>query len=111
MPQYKKYFQACQTKGTNAHKLSFDPNDSVTIREITAYLCCGDLVQLTDNRSVATVKCPLDGSTYAKSKFNESTCETCQLCKLGVDALGLNVMLEGVAAASLGSMDDPLGLM
>lgn len=29
VPQYKKYFQACQQKGTNALKLKFDPNDSV----------------------------------------------------------------------------------
>lgn len=98
VPQYKKYFQACQTKGSNAHKLSFEPNDSVTVREITSYLCCGSLAQLTDNRSVNTVKCPLDGSVYAKQAYNDTVCETCQLCKLGADAMGLNVLLEGMQA-------------
>jgi len=55
----------CQQKGSNAHKLAFDPQDSVQVREIMqGYLCAGSLGNLEDNRSVATVKCPLDGSIY-----------------------------------------------
>lgn len=29
LTKYRKYFQACQQKGSNAHKLQFDPQDSV----------------------------------------------------------------------------------
>lgn len=96
MPQYKKYFQACQTKGSNALKLKFDPNDSVQVSDITSYLCCGSLSQLEDNRSVNTVKCPLDGSVYSKANYAGKVCETCQLCMLGADSMGLNILLEGM---------------
>lgn len=107
--QYKKYFQACQTKGTNALKLKFDPNDSVQVTDITSYLDCGSMAPLEDNRSVNTVKCPLTGAIYAKS-YKNKVCETCQLVELGVDALGLNVMLEGMQQQQLGAgFDDPLG--
>jgi len=96
VPQYKKYFQACQQKGTNALKLKFDPNDSVQVSDITAYLCAGSLSQLEDNRSVSTVKCPLCGSVYSKAGYSGRVCETCSLCQLGADSMGLNIMLEGM---------------
>lgn len=56
------------------------------------------------------MKCPLDGSVYAKAAFNNTVCETCQLCKLGADALGLNVILEGFSINGA-SNEDPLGLL
>lgn len=93
MAQYKKYFGACQQKGTNAQTLRFDTADSVTTKEVTSYLCAGALAPLEDNRSVATVKCPLDGSVFARAAFAGSVCETCQLCMLGRDTLGLQVMV------------------
>jgi len=68
--KYKKYYQACQQKGTNAHKLRFDPSDSVNVREIMdGYLCAGTLTRLEDNRSVAAVKCPLTGAVYERQAF------------------------------------------
>ena len=71
LTKYKKYYQACQQKGTNAHKLRFDPQDSIRVREIMdGYLCSGTLMHLEDNRSVATVKCPLDGSVYSRESFD-----------------------------------------
>ena len=89
MTKYKKYYQVCQQKGTNAHKLRFDPKDSVTVREIMAgYLCAGSLSYLEDSRSVATVSCPLDGSIYARGPYAGKVCSTCDLCMLGQDALG-----------------------
>lgn len=95
LTKYKKYFQACQQKGTNAHKLKFDPQDSVAVREIMAgYLCAGTLSHLEDNRSVATVKCPLDGSIYSRSEYDGQVCKTCELCSLGRDSLGLSILLE-----------------
>ena len=78
------------------------------MRQITSYLCCGSLSQLTDNRSVATVKCPLCGSVHSKSEYSGKVCQTCDLSMLGVEALGLNVMLEGVAGKGL---EDPLGVL
>lgn len=109
VPQYKKYYSACQTKGTNALKLKFDPNDSVQVQEITSYLDLGSLTQLEDNRSVNTVKCPLTGAVYAKS-WSGKTCETCNLVKLGADSLGLNITLEGVDQSPELDMNDPFAL-
>jgi coatomer protein complex subunit alpha (xenin) len=110
VPQYKKYFQACQNKGSNALKLKFKPEDSAQVTEITSYLCAGSLTQLEDNRSVSTVKCPLTGAVYAKSTYNNKVCSTCDMVKLGDDALGLNVMLEGMQQQQFAAgLDDPLG--
>ena len=65
------------------------------MREITSgYLCAGSLAHLEDNRSVATVKCPLDGSIYSRSAFEGQICKTCDLCTLGQDSLGLSIKLE-----------------
>ena len=61
---------------------------------VTGFLCAGSLTLLEDNRSVATVKCPLCGSIYNKSEYLGQVCETCQLCKLGEDVLGLSIQLE-----------------
>lgn len=93
--QYKKYYDAFTKKGTNAHKLQFNPKDTVTIKNVTeaGYLCAGTLAVLEDNRSIATVKCPLCTSVFAKS-FADKLCETCQLCTLGLDTMGLSVMLD-----------------
>ena len=71
LTKYRKYFQACQQKGSNAHKLKFDPKDSVQVRNIMdGYLCAGSLEQLEDNRSVATVTCPLTGAIYSKATYD-----------------------------------------
>lgn len=71
--------------------LKFDAADSVKTKEVVSYLCAGAMAPLDDNRSVATVKCPLDGSLFGKADFAGKVCETCQLCKLGRDSLGLQV--------------------
>ncbi len=60
----KKYYEAFQKKGTNAIKLDFDTNSNIELQEANGYLCLGDLAPLEDNRSVSTVRCPLDGSIY-----------------------------------------------
>jgi len=83
LTKYRKYFQACQQKGTNAHRLQFDPQDSVQVREITGYLCAGTLTRLEDSRSVATVKCPLTQAVYARGAFEGQICKTCDLVTLG----------------------------
>lgn len=67
---------------------------------VTGVLCAGSLTLLEDNRSVATLKCPLDGSVYNKSQYLGEVCSTCQLCKLGEDVLGLNILLEADAQPS-----------
>lgn len=61
------------------------------------YLCAGTLAHLEDNRSVATVKCPLDGSIFSRSAFAGQLCKTCDLCTLGEDSLGLSIQLEAGA--------------
>mmetsp|Transcript_18365 Transcript_18365/g.22899 ORF Transcript_18365/g.22899 Transcript_18365/m.22899 type:complete len:170 (+) Transcript_18365:3349-3858(+) len=92
LTKYKKYYQACQQKGSNAHKLRFDPQDSVRVREIMdGYLCAGSLTHLEDNRSVAAVKCPLDGSVFSRAGFDGQICKTCMICTLGQDAMGLQI--------------------
>ena len=74
--------------------MNFDNNLNVELREINGYLDSGSLTPLEDNRSVSTVRCPLDGSIYSKS-FAGSVCLNCGLCKLGEDAVGLNILFEG----------------
>ncbi len=111
--QYKKIFAACQKKGTNAFKLRFEPQDSVSVKDISSYLCSGALAPLEDARSVATVKCALDGSVCGRGGFAGQVCETCQLCRLGEDALGVSMLVQGGeegAKIAGASGEDPLGL-
>lgn len=96
LPQIKKYFQAFSAKGTNALPLKFEASLNVELRDTGAngYLCAGSLAPLADARSVATVRCPLDGTVFERAGFSGKVCETCQLCRLGEEALGLNNMVE-----------------
>ena len=64
------------------------------MRDINSYLCTGSLSHLEDNRSVATVKCPLTGSVYARADYDGQICKTCNMVKLGQDSLGLSIQLE-----------------
>ena len=41
---------------------------------VTGFLDAGSLTILEDTRSVATVKCPLDGSIYNKSQYLGEVC-------------------------------------
>lgn len=64
------------------------------VKDISEYLCLGALAPLEDNRSIATVRCPLCGSVHAKANgYEGKVCETCQLCRLGDDAMGLTILL------------------
>ena len=68
------------------------------MREVMqGYLCAGTLAPLEDNRSIATVKCPLDGSIHSRSAFDGQLCKTCELCTLGQDSLGLSILLTAGA--------------
>jgi len=66
----------CQKEGTNATKLRFAAQDSVSVKSIADYLCLGSLSPLEDNRSAVTVTCPLDGSVSEKG-FAGKLCSTC----------------------------------
>lgn len=94
IPQIKKYYQAFQQKGTNALKLNFDVSLNVELREVTGYLCTATLTPLIDARSVSVSKCPLDGSVYEKATNAGRLCDTCQLCQIGADAIGLTNVIE-----------------
>jgi hypothetical protein len=60
----------------------------VELREINGYLCTASLAPLTDARQ--TVRCPLDGSVFAKNiETLGRVCDTCGLCKLGEATTGL----------------------
>lgn len=65
------------------------------LQGINGYLCTGSLTPLEDSKSSATLRCPLDGTIYQKSTYSGKVCETCQLCQLGVDAIGLTNIMEG----------------
>ena len=85
----KKYYQAFQAKGTNALKLNFDPSLNAELSQtgITGYLCTATLAPLADTRNV--IRCPLCTAVYQKGNAG-AICENCQLCQLGVDAVGLS---------------------
>lgn len=46
IPQHKKFYQAFQSKGTNAIKLDFNQNLNVDLQQINGYLCMTDLKPL-----------------------------------------------------------------
>lgn len=95
IPQIKKYYQAFQQKGTNALKLNFESTLNVELKEITGYIDAETLSPLKDSRSVAVVKCPLDGSVYQRGSGAEGRlCETCMLCKIGEESVGLTNLIE-----------------
>jgi len=94
IPTFKKYYQTFQQKGKNKHTLAFDSQLSVSMKEINGYLCSATLTPLEDTKSQNIVKCPLDGSVFHKSQTRE-ICQTCMLCTLGEETLGLNNVLEG----------------
>lgn len=77
-------------------KLNYDSNLNIELKEINGYLDAGTLEPLEDNRSMNTVRCPLDGCIYSK-QFIGKICQVCNLCKLGEDAIGLKIFLEGEA--------------
>ena len=91
--QHKKYFAAFQAKGTNAVKLDFNQNLNVELQEVCGYLCLGSLRPLQDNRTQSTLKCPLCASIASKDQTGQ-LCQTCELCTLGEDVVGLNIMVE-----------------
>mmetsp|Transcript_21578 Transcript_21578/g.15783 ORF Transcript_21578/g.15783 Transcript_21578/m.15783 type:complete len:130 (+) Transcript_21578:3055-3444(+) len=76
VPQFQKYYQAFQQKGTNAQNLNFNKDLNFELSEVNGYLCLGSLLPLEDNRAQSIVKCPLDASVYSK-KFSGKICETC----------------------------------
>lgn len=106
--QFRKYYNAFSQKGTNAHKLQFNPQDTAAIVNLSeaGYICAGSLTILEDSRAVATVKCPLCGSVCARPAFADKICETCQLCHLGKDVMGLSIKLEVAAEAQEAPSND-----
>mmetsp|Transcript_33362 Transcript_33362/g.51157 ORF Transcript_33362/g.51157 Transcript_33362/m.51157 type:complete len:191 (-) Transcript_33362:46-618(-) len=88
--QHKKYFQAFQSKGTNALKLKFNQNLSVEMQEVSGYLCTGSLEPLDESKA-RILKCPLCGSVH-DSKFAGQPCFNCELCVLGEEVIGLNLV-------------------
>ena len=91
--QHKKYFNAFTQKGTNAEKLDFNQNLNAELKEVNGYLCLGTLRPLQDNRIQTTVKCPLCGSISSKDE-SEKICQTCELCTLGEEVIGMNITVE-----------------
>lgn len=63
------------------------------LSEINGYLCLGSLQPIEDNRAQSTIKSPLDGSIYSK-EFEGKLCPTSELCMLGEEVVGLNIMIE-----------------
>mmetsp|Transcript_7397 Transcript_7397/g.12488 ORF Transcript_7397/g.12488 Transcript_7397/m.12488 type:complete len:230 (+) Transcript_7397:3090-3779(+) len=91
--QHKKYLLAFQAKGTNAHKLDFNKSLNAEIKQITEYLCLGSLAPLETTNSSQVVKCPLCQSVQSK-KFEGQVCLTCELCTLGEDVVGLQLLIK-----------------
>lgn len=91
--KYKKNYQVCSQKGSNAHKLNFQPEFSTQLQQtgVTGFLCAGSLTVLADRGLGATVKCPLDGAVFEKAKYHGQVCPVCGMCKLGEDVLGLSI--------------------
>jgi hypothetical protein len=93
IPQFKKYYQTFQQKGKNKHQLNFDSQLNVTLKEINGYLCTATLTPLEDTKSHNILRCPLCSSVYHKNQ-TKNVCQTCLLCTLGEETLGLNNLIE-----------------
>lgn len=56
------------------------------------------LKPIEDNRAQNIVKCPLCSSVVAKSSFDQTKqtllCQTCLLCPLGEEVMGLNININ-----------------
>jgi hypothetical protein len=78
--------------------LNFEPSLNVDLQGVTGYLCMTTLTPLVDARAGSTVKCPLCGSISQRSQelVIGKICETCQLCRLGEDVMGLKNVIDEV---------------
>lgn len=74
------------------------------MQEINGYLCMSTLRPIEDNRAQSTLKCPLCGSIVARAAAQEKNgqliCQTCQLCPLDEDVMGLNIKIERTGATN-----------
>lgn len=62
------------------------------IDEVNGYICLKTFKPLKGGKADA-VRCPLDKSMFEK-QFKGQLCETCQLCKIGKEALGVKIFEE-----------------
>lgn len=74
----------CEKKATDAHKVDFDPKADVS----GVRICAGSFgfIKATD----AIAQCPYCGSTYV-SAYKGKLCDTCQLCEIGANTLGIQL--------------------
>ena len=87
--QYQKNYNTLQAKGTNDVKLNFDSSRIGEYTEAEGFLCVGSLIPLKNPADCT--RCPYDKSTYEKT-FMGRLCDTCQLCQIGEEAVGLTVL-------------------
>jgi len=79
--QARNLLAACDQKGTDAHAIRLDVKAIEEFR-----MCAGSFVPIAPTEP--TVVCPFCGSTFGHS-YKGKLCETCQLCEIGANALGI----------------------
>merc|ERR1712203_825021 len=75
----------CEKNASDAHQINFDPRGSVD----DVKLCMGSFTTIGATDAVAP--CPYCGSLYKAAQFKGKLCETCQLCEIGANTLGIQL--------------------
>ncbi|KAF4656405.1 hypothetical protein FOL47_009008 [Perkinsus chesapeaki] len=82
--QARKILAVCEQRGTDAHEIDFDSND--TDPKLT--ICSRSMSVIYPNRGEAVVRCPYCNADY-KAEFAGSLCDVCQLSEIGARVLGV----------------------
>jgi hypothetical protein len=79
-------FEVFQKVGTNQHNLNFNVNENLP--NIRSFYCSKTFTKIEKN----SLECPLDGSVCLADNKGQ-ICETCNLCTLGEQVLGLKLTI------------------
>ncbi|KAF4680391.1 hypothetical protein FOZ60_013580 [Perkinsus olseni] len=82
--QARKILAVCEQRGTDAHEINFDSNDT----DPKLIICSRTMTVINPSRGEALVRCPYCNANY-KAQYAGSLCDVCQLSEIGARVLGV----------------------
>ncbi|KAF4708187.1 hypothetical protein FOZ63_024518, partial [Perkinsus olseni] len=82
--QARKILALCEQRGTDAHEINFDSNDT----DPRLIICSRTMTVINPSRGEALVRCPYCNANY-KAQYAGSLCDVCQLSEIGSRVLGV----------------------